>query len=41
MKFLNEILNIIKQWIPYIKILSPKYLQIKLNELLKQYLEND
>ncbi len=34
----DEILNIIKQWIPYIKIKSPQNLKDKLEKILKAYL---
>lgn len=36
--FDDEILNIVKQWIPYIKIVSPLELQNKLQDTLKNYL---
>ena len=38
--FDDEILNIVKQWIPYIEILKPIELQEKLEDVLKNYLEN-
>ena len=36
--FDDEILNIVKQWIPYIRIVSPFELQNKLQDTLKNYL---
>lgn len=36
--FDDEILNIVKQWIPYIRIVSPLELQNKLQDTLKNYL---
>ncbi|MEY4504031.1 MAG: hypothetical protein RL154_323, partial [Pseudomonadota bacterium] len=36
--FEDEILNIVKYWIPYIKIKSPIYLQEKLHNVLKEYM---
>ena len=36
--FDDEILNIVKQWIPYIEILKPIELQEKLEYILKKYL---
>ena len=38
--FDDEILNLVKQWIPYIEILKPIELQEKLEDVLKKYLEN-
>ncbi|MBK1971955.1 WYL domain-containing protein [Campylobacter sp. TTU_617] len=35
----DELLNIVKQWIPYIKIEKPLELKEKLNQILKVYLE--
>jgi predicted DNA-binding transcriptional regulator YafY len=35
----DEILNIVKHWIPYIKIISPIYLQEKLNNILIGYIK--
>lgn len=35
----DEILNIVKHWIPCIKIISPAYLQEKLNNILYEYLK--
>lgn len=35
----DEILNIVKHWIPCIKIISPSYLQEKLNNILYEYLK--
>ena len=29
----NEILKVVKYWLPYIKIVSPQYLQEKLNDM--------
>jgi predicted DNA-binding transcriptional regulator YafY len=37
----DEILRLVKYWIPYIKIVSPQYLKEKLNEILKDYLSLD
>ncbi|MGD9554488.1 MAG: helix-turn-helix transcriptional regulator [Arcobacteraceae bacterium] len=38
----DEILKVVKYWIPYIKIISPKYLQDKLNQQLVNFIkEND
>ena len=37
--FDDEILNIVKQWIPYIEILKPIELQEKLEDVLKKYLD--
>ena len=34
----NEILKVVKYWLPYIKIVSPQYLQIKLNDMLSEYI---
>lgn len=34
----EEILTIVKSWIPYIKILKPSKLQANLNKILKQYI---
>ena len=36
--FDDEILNIVKQWIPYIEILKPFELQCRLEDILKKYL---
>lgn len=36
--FDDEILNIVKQWIPYIRIVYPLELQNKLQDTLKNYL---
>jgi predicted DNA-binding transcriptional regulator YafY len=36
--FDDEILNLVKYWIPYIQIVSPDCLAQKLNEILKTYL---
>ena len=36
--FDDEILNIVKQWIPYIEIVKPIELQEKLEYILKKYL---
>ena len=33
--FDDELLNVIKVWIPYIKIIEPKELDIKLKDILK------
>lgn len=35
----DEILHLVKYWIPYIKIVSPLYLQEKLSNILKEYLK--
>ncbi|MBZ7964913.1 MULTISPECIES: helix-turn-helix transcriptional regulator [Campylobacter] len=35
----DEILNLVKQWIPYIKIISPIKLKTKLENILKAYLK--
>lgn len=37
----DEILRLVKYWIPYIKIVSPQYLQEKLSVILKDYLSLD
>lgn len=37
----DELLNVIKQWIPYIKIISPLELKEKLHILLQEYLNQD
>ena len=39
--FDDEILNIVKQWIPYIEILKPVELQEKLEDVLKKYLDKN
>ena len=39
--FDDEILNIVKQWIPYIEILKPIELQEKLEDVLKKYLDTN
>ena len=39
--FDDEILNIVKQWIPYIEILKPFELQEKLEDVLKKYLDKN
>ncbi|HED6586716.1 helix-turn-helix transcriptional regulator [Campylobacter coli] len=36
----DELLNVVKQWIPYIKIEKPFELKEKLDSILKDYLEN-
>ncbi|EAI4098771.1 YafY family transcriptional regulator [Campylobacter jejuni] len=36
----DEILHLVKQWIPYIKILSPIELKTRLEDILKSYLNN-
>lgn len=36
--FDEEILKLVRYWIPYVKIISPAYLQEKLEESLKKYL---
>jgi predicted DNA-binding transcriptional regulator YafY len=35
----DEILKVVKYWIPYIKIISPLYLQEKFTNILKDYLK--
>lgn len=37
----DELLNIIKQWIPYIQIISPLDIKEKLHKLLQDYLDKD
>lgn len=34
----DEILRVVKSWLPYIKIVSPQYLQTKLNNILIEYI---
>lgn len=36
----DEILHLVKQWIPYIKILAPIELKTRLEDILKSYLNN-
>ncbi len=36
----DEILHLVKQWIPYIKILVPIELKTRLENILKSYLNN-
>ena len=36
--FDDELINIVKYWIPYIKIISPLYLQEKFTNILEDYL---
>lgn len=36
----DEILHLVKQWIPYIKILALIELKIRLEDILKSYLNN-
>lgn len=38
--FDDELLNVIKVWIPYIKIIEPKELDIKLKDILKNYIKD-
>ena len=38
--FDDELLNVIKAWIPYIKIIEPKELDIKLKDILKDYIKD-
>ena len=38
--FDDELLNIIKAWIPYMKIIKPKELDIKLKDILKNYIND-
>jgi len=35
----DEILRVVKYWIPYIEIKSPQYLQEKLSKILNEYLQ--
>lgn len=35
----DEIIHLVKYWIPYIKIKSPQYLQEKLSKILNEYLQ--
>lgn len=35
----DEVLRLVKYWLPYIKITSPDYLQKKLEKILKKYLQ--
>ena len=35
----DEILKVVKYWIPYVKIISPLYLQEKFANILKNYLK--
>lgn len=34
----DEILRVVKSWLPHIKIVSPQYLQTKLNNMLSEYI---
>lgn len=34
----DEVLRLVKYWIPYIKIISPRYLKDKLNKTLEEYI---
>lgn len=36
----DEILHLVKQWIPYMKILAPIELKTRLEDILKSYLNN-
>lgn len=38
--FDDELLNLVKAWIPYVKIIEPKALNSKLKELLKGYIKS-
>ena len=38
--FDDELLNVIKAWIPYIKIIEPKELDTKLKDILKNYIND-
>ena len=38
--FDDELLNIIKAWIPYMKIIKPKELDAKLKDILKNYIND-
>ena len=38
--FDDELLNIIKAWIPYMKIIKPKELDVKLKDILKDYIKD-
>jgi predicted DNA-binding transcriptional regulator YafY len=35
----DEILRMVKYWLPFIRIVSPMHLQEKLNQTLQNYLE--
>ena len=35
----DEILRVVKYWMPYIKIVSPLYLREKFNNILEEYLK--
>lgn len=37
----DEILKLVKYWIPYIKIVEPEYLKEKLNRVLEKYIKNN
>lgn len=37
----DEILKLVKYWIPYIKIIEPEYLKEKLDIVLKEYIKNN
>ena len=39
--FDDELLNIIKAWIPYIKIIEPQELDTKLKDILKSYINDE
>ncbi len=38
--FDDELLNLVKAWIPYVKIIEPKELDIKLKDILKDYIKD-
>ena len=38
--FDDELLNVIKAWIPYMKIIEPKELDAKLKDILKNYIND-
>ena len=38
--FDDELLNVVKAWIPYIKIIEPKELDVKLKDILKDYIKD-
>ena len=35
----DEILRVVKYWLPFIKIKEPEYLRVKFEKLLRDYLE--
>ena len=38
--FDDELLNLVKAWIPYVKIIEPKELNAKLKKLLEGYIKS-